>query len=207
MNVTIDDTSSLIAYSANNTWRPSTVPCTTCLAPSDRLAYAGTWHDGTHIIPTADGDDTQTTAENPGQSGKPGQNGNGGDGDGGKGGGGGGDDDGGDGGKGSNDEEDSDEGDDDDKKGDTDDNDDKKGGKGSRQRRGLKGNSGRRFKRQNTASNPFFTPSLDSDDSGFVDKPVTVQFNFTGTSCWLLSISQLSGHASASSTEKQGRAA
>lgn len=33
------------------------MPCQTCLAPNRTLAYAGTWHDGTHIIPTVDSDD------------------------------------------------------------------------------------------------------------------------------------------------------
>jgi hypothetical protein len=61
VNITIDDTSSLIAYSANNTWRSSAVACSTCLAPDIQLAYAGSWHDGTHIIPTTDADDLGDT--------------------------------------------------------------------------------------------------------------------------------------------------
>lgn len=69
VNITIDDTSTLIAYSANNTWRPSTVNCSSCLDPDTRLAYAGTWHDGTHIIPTQDADDLDTEDADKGQGG------------------------------------------------------------------------------------------------------------------------------------------
>lgn len=57
VNVTTDDTSSLIAYSPPDSWRSSSEACKTCLEPDKRLAYAWTWHDGTHIIPTRDADD------------------------------------------------------------------------------------------------------------------------------------------------------
>ena len=65
VNVTIDDTSSLIAYSPPDSWRSSSEACKTCLEPDKRLAYAWTWHDGTHIIPTVDGDDLPNNAVSP----------------------------------------------------------------------------------------------------------------------------------------------
>lgn len=177
--MTIDDTSSLISYSGNSTWRPSSVTCATCLQPGGNLAYAGTWHDGTHIIPTLDSDDfgssstsgvstsAASTSAAPPSSTSQVAAAKGGD--------------------------DDDASDDDDDKGDDDDGKSGKGkGKGSRRRRGLQGTrSGTMLRRQDTAvSNPFFVPNLDSDDPGFVDKSVTVQFNFTGTSFLKLPISQ-----------------
>lgn len=57
VNFTIDDTSSLIAYTPVKSWRSSTVTCDSCLQPDAQLAYAETWHDGTHAIPTTDADD------------------------------------------------------------------------------------------------------------------------------------------------------
>ncbi|KIP05697.1 hypothetical protein PHLGIDRAFT_128722 [Phlebiopsis gigantea 11061_1 CR5-6] len=167
--MTIDDTSSLISYSGNNTWRPSSVACATCLEPGANLVYAGTWHDGTHIVPTLDGDDfgaAPTSAAAPSATSQPaaGQ---------------GGDDD-----EAAGDDDDDDKGDDDDKKSG------KGKGKGGKRRRGLQGfRSAAKLKRQDTAvSNPFFVPSLDSDDPGFVDKSVTVQFNFTGSAIYLFAI-------------------
>ena len=65
VNVTIDDTSSLIAYSPPDSWRSSSEACKTCLEPDKRLAYAWTWHDGTHIIPTVDADDLPNNAVSP----------------------------------------------------------------------------------------------------------------------------------------------
>ncbi|CDO68072.1 hypothetical protein BN946_scf184788.g3 [Trametes cinnabarina] len=57
LNVTIDDTSSLIVYTPASSWHASSVPCSDCLSPNPQDAYKGTWHDGTHIIPTVDADD------------------------------------------------------------------------------------------------------------------------------------------------------
>ncbi|EKM52831.1 uncharacterized protein PHACADRAFT_261484 [Phanerochaete carnosa HHB-10118-sp] len=161
-NVTIDDTSSLITYSANDTWRPSTVPCDTCLDPDNSLAYAGTWHDGTHIIPTVDNDDVDDTDQQSGKSGNGGGK-QGGDGD-----------------------QDGDGG------GDGDSGDNGKGGKDGQHRRGMQDVGVPRFKRQESiVSNPFFTPNLDSDDPGFVDKSVTVEFNFTGSAIYVFAIMPL----------------
>lgn len=64
VNFTIDDTSSLIVYTPVNSWRSSTATCDSCLLPDAQLAYAGTWHDGTHIIPTTDADDLSEDAQN-----------------------------------------------------------------------------------------------------------------------------------------------
>lgn len=169
-NISIDDTSSLIIYSSNNTWRPSTVACATCLTPDVRIAYAGTWHDGTHIIPTIDDDDLQTTSTTGTPPPPKLQKGKDNDKDSGKG-------------------DDGDDGDDKDDK----DNDDKggmgKGKGGGNSRRSLRFASRQRaFRRQNAqVSNPFFTPTLDGDDPGFVDTQVTVQFSFNGTSCFKVS--------------------
>lgn len=154
VNITIDDTSSLILYSTNNTWRPSKVACQTCLAPDPKFAYAGTWHDGTHIIPTLDDDDINTADDQASKQG--------------------------DSGAGRSDADGSGDGGSDNNKGNG-------GGKWTfrRRRRDSKGVRGvEKFRRQDTViSNPFFTPKLDSDDPGFFDRPVTVEFNFTGTSC------------------------
>ncbi|RPD76899.1 hypothetical protein L226DRAFT_354197 [Lentinus tigrinus ALCF2SS1-7] len=57
VNITVDDTSSSLVYSPASSWHASTVPCSTCLAPNTSIAFKGTWHDGTHIIPTVDSDD------------------------------------------------------------------------------------------------------------------------------------------------------
>lgn len=157
MNITIDDTSPSIVYSPSSAWHTSSVPCSNCLAPDAQIAFDGTWHDGTHIIPTVDADDlpqsmtstikTSAPTSAPGVTSVKNTEGN----------------------------------DDDD-----DDEDDEKKQKG-------KGNAKTRrsfrpvLRRQGTTSNdsndnPFFTPKLDSDDPGFVDQPVTAQFNFTGGS-------------------------
>lgn len=56
-NVTLDDTNLFITYSPSTSWHASTVSCSSCLAPDTAFAHAGTWHDGTHIVPTTDEDD------------------------------------------------------------------------------------------------------------------------------------------------------
>ncbi|KAI8992822.1 hypothetical protein BD414DRAFT_482320 [Trametes punicea] len=66
MNVTVDDTSSLIVYSPASAWHASSIPCATCLAPNPEDAFQGTWHDGTHIIPTADADDEKQPSQTSG---------------------------------------------------------------------------------------------------------------------------------------------
>ena len=63
VNITIDDISSALVYSPASSWHASTVPCSSCLAPSVSIAFKGTWHDGTHIIPTVDADDVPNTSE------------------------------------------------------------------------------------------------------------------------------------------------
>ena len=37
--------------------------CDTCLSPPSTSAHGGTWHDGTHIIPTLDEDDEGTVGD------------------------------------------------------------------------------------------------------------------------------------------------
>ncbi|KAH8114827.1 hypothetical protein DFH11DRAFT_128047 [Phellopilus nigrolimitatus] len=65
-NVTLDDTDMYIIYSPATSWHASTVPCTSCLAPDTGTAHDGTWHDGTHVIPTADEDDEPTVGDTDG---------------------------------------------------------------------------------------------------------------------------------------------
>ena len=178
-NVTVDDTSTQIVYTPASSWHASTVPCSGCLSPSMSLAFQGTWHDGTHIIPTSDGDDFPTSTSTSAQPSQTSTS----------------DDDKGDDddddndsdvstqtalkdtddGKDSNDGEDSDDEKDGDKK-------DEDGRKGRHRRRGLAGRRAtrREIRRSDPTTNPFFTPNFDSDDAGFVDQPVTAQFNFTG---------------------------
>lgn len=57
VNVTIDDVDPSIIYSPASSWHASTVPCSDCLQPPTSSAFNQTWHDGMHIIPTADEDD------------------------------------------------------------------------------------------------------------------------------------------------------
>ena len=155
--MTVDDSSSEIVYSPAGSWHSSTNPCSTCLAPSVDLAFQGTWHDGTHVIPTVDADDLTTGNDPQSTTAVASQNAN------------------------TNDDDD----DDDDKNNNrhgTGGGNDKNKGKGKRERRfsRWRNKRGRWFRRQDPNSNPFFIPKLDSDDDGFVDTPVFAQFNFTG---------------------------
>ncbi|KAI0350950.1 hypothetical protein OH77DRAFT_1430351 [Trametes cingulata] len=171
VNITVDDSSSLIAYSPASAWHASTVPCSTCLAPNTSIAYQGTWHDGTHIIPTIDEDDLPTTTTpQPSPSG-------------------------------SNvvvndDHKDADDGPDLD---DEEEGEDKGKGKGKDKDDG--GHAKRRsealgavglMRRQDPSgdpnNNPFFTPHFDSDDAGFVDQPVSAQFNFSGSAIYVYAL-------------------
>lgn len=169
VNITVDDTSSEILYTPAESWHASTIPCSNCLSPGQDLAFQGTWHDGTHIIPTVDGDDINNqeglgsltsslvpSAALPSPSNtNEGKHGDG-------------DDDGGDG---------------DEKKGDDRDTD-KHQSKRKLQRREAVALRKRwpSPSRSDLEENPFLTPNLDSDDAGFVDNPVMAQFNFTGPS-------------------------
>lgn len=156
VNITIDDTSTSIVYTPSSSWHASSVPCSTCLAPPSSIAFKGTWHHGTHIIPTVDADDlpTDTSALEPGNL-RPGEDGS------------------------HSDEEDESGSESDGES------EDGHGGSKTRQRSVsvTARVSHRRNQSPNNdpISNPFFTPHLDSDDEGFEDQPVSAQFNFTGT--------------------------
>lgn len=169
VNVTVDDTSSLIVYSPASSWHASSVPCSTCLAPSSSIALQGTWHDGTHIIPTVDADDLPNNAVSPSPTPSPSA---GGDGDKGK--------------KKGGDDDDKKDGDDSDSDDDESDGGNGKRDLGGRHRWRRRRRRPRFLPRQDSSSdassNPFFTPNLDSDDAGFVDTPVSAQLSFTGTS-------------------------
>lgn len=171
-NVTLDDTNLFITYSPSTSWHANTVACSSCLAPDPALAHSGTWHDGTHIVPTTDEDDegtggvpdsdgdgngsssstsnsvaaaTSSSSSSPSST----QSVTGGNTD--------------------NDDNDNGEDDDDSHKG-------KGGGK----------NTSRRFRRDD--ENPFEVQSLDSDDPGFQDVPVTASLTFTGTGIYVFAI-------------------
>ncbi|KAI0084360.1 hypothetical protein BDY19DRAFT_997838 [Irpex rosettiformis] len=165
-NFTLDDTSSLITYSPATTWRPSTVACDICLGPDTGLAYAGTWHDGTHIIPTVDADDLPGGVEDHSSSkqGKPSStshafapaqttsNGNSGSGGGG---------------------------------GDGKDKVKRDDGRDFRRRKVTRTTRHMKEQRRDNSSdggNPFFREKMDSDDAGFVDTPVSMAFDFIGAS-------------------------
>ncbi|KAI0742537.1 hypothetical protein C8Q80DRAFT_1108267, partial [Daedaleopsis nitida] len=179
VNITVDDESTSIVYTPASSWHSSSVPCSTCLAPSSSIAFQGTWHDGTHIIPTVDDDDVPQATDThviqpstPATSGSSGKNDAGDDDD--------------------SDEEDSDE--------DTTDHD----GGGKNNRRSITSATRSRSARRqvpstDTSANPFFTPSFDSDDAGFVDHPVFAQFNFTGSAVYVYALTPL-GAAPANST-------
>ena len=169
VNVTVDDTSSLIVYSPASSWHASSVPCSTCLAPSSSIALQGTWHDGTHIIPTVDADDLPNNAVSPSPTPSPSARG---DGDKGK--------------KKGDDDDGKKDGDDSDSDDDESDGGNGKRDLGGRHRWRRRRRRPRFLPRQDSSSdassNPFFTPNLDSDDAGFVDTPVSAQLSFTGTS-------------------------
>ncbi|TBU52584.1 hypothetical protein BD310DRAFT_831897 [Dichomitus squalens] len=194
VNVTLDDASSSIVYSPASAWHESSVPCSTCLAPSPSIAFQGTWHDGTHIIPTEDTDDSPNNANNVVQPTPTPSNAPGGDGDV------------GDGKKG--DTDDGKDGDDVDAKdkdggGDSDKGKGKKGADDGKRRRRHDSAGSHLLRRQNAAndasSNPFFTPNFDSDDAGFVDNPVSAQLNFTGSAIYVYALIPL-GLAQGNST-------
>lgn len=140
VNVTVDDASASILYKPSGSWHSSAVPCSSCLNPAAFSPYDGTWHDGTHIVPTTDDDDTSSSASPtpsthsavltppPSTTPLPTASATG---------------------------------------------DDNGGGGGS-------ANQGKGQGRKRDSDNPFATAKLDSDDPGFVDMPVTAQFNFTG---------------------------
>ena len=65
-NVTMDDTDLFITYSPTTAWHASTVSCDTCLMPLNSTAHGGTWHDGSHVIPTTDEDDEGTVGDSDG---------------------------------------------------------------------------------------------------------------------------------------------
>ncbi|EJD05044.1 uncharacterized protein FOMMEDRAFT_154211 [Fomitiporia mediterranea MF3/22] len=195
-NVTLDDTDLFILYAPATSWHASTVECDTCLAPPSTLAHSGTWHDGTHIVPTTDEDDEGTVGDQDGDgkstsaspqsttstsappppppptasSVQPAQTNAAQDND--------------------DDDHDGDDG-------------DKGGGKGGGS--GKDGDGKRRLRRFNrsvksrwlTASsletkrdgeNPFEVQSSDSDDPGFQDVPVTASLNFTGTAIYIFAV-------------------
>ncbi|KAI9061817.1 hypothetical protein FKP32DRAFT_1594015 [Trametes sanguinea] len=151
VNITVDDSSSLIVYTPASSWHASSVPCFTCLSPDPEDAYQGTWHDGTHIIPTVDADDLPPSRETNTDSGK-----------------------------------DADDGDDNDK--------DKDKGKDAddehrkKRRRTRSGGLRRQDPSNDSTNNPFFTSNFDSDDAGFVDKPVLAAFNFTGSAIFVYAL-------------------
>ncbi|KAI0684554.1 hypothetical protein BC835DRAFT_617879 [Cytidiella melzeri] len=174
VNITVDDTSSLIAYTPATSWQSSTTVCSSCLQPDPALAYAGTWHDGTHIIPTADEDDSPGGTQELSQSTQVSQ-------------------------KSSTRSatptppptQAKGKGDDDDDDGKGDDDDDKKSGNDGHRRRTVRvARDAKLFKRDNSSanSNPFVTEKDDSDDPGFVDQPVVVTFNFTGSAVYLYAL-------------------
>lgn len=171
VNVTVDDADPSILYVPSGSWHSNLVPCSFCLEPDSSLAYQKTFHDGTHIIPTVDGDDlpslsssraprststgnavtssansripTSTTSRTSSQAPRPTTQ---------------------------TTTQDNDHDDDDD--------DDDHGNDGPSHTR-----------RQEEEFNPFATSKFDADDPEFVDQPVFVQYNFTGTPfllapCW-----------------------
>ena len=161
VNFTLDDTSSLIAYSPITSWRSSTTACGNCLAPDTGLAYAGTWHDGTHIIPTVDGDDEPGGSNDLSHSSVGGASSTS---------------------SAQASEKTGDKGDDDDNDGNGDDK--HKGGKGAHRRHLALAVPMKHIRRNdsNDEENPFFTEKEDSDDAGFVDQPVSMSIDFVGAS-------------------------
>ncbi|KAI0370969.1 hypothetical protein BV20DRAFT_228891 [Pilatotrama ljubarskyi] len=172
VNITVDDTSSLIVYTPASAWHASTVPCSTCLAPSPSIAYQGTWHDGTHIIPTVDADDLPPTpAPRPDQ-------------------------------EDNEDADDRDDGDDEGGHKEKDkgsDGDDSGHARSRHEASGAVGLLRRQDPSGDPNNNPFFTPHFDGDDAGFVDQPVSAQLNFSGSAIYVYALIPL-GAAHTNST-------
>ncbi|KAJ8474737.1 hypothetical protein ONZ51_g7014 [Trametes cubensis] len=175
VNVTVDDTSSLIVYTPASSWHASSVPCSSCLAPSPDIAYQGTWHDGTHIIPTVDQDDLPTSGQSAGQD-------NAGE-----------DDD-----DGANENGD---GNGDKHKGEDADDEARKKKRWHAYVSGGHTALRRQAPDSDPTNNPFFTPHFDSDDAGFVDHPVSAEFNFTGSAIFVYALVPLAAvHANSTPT-------
>ncbi|KAL5520444.1 hypothetical protein ACEPAG_9668 [Sanghuangporus baumii] len=191
MNVTLDDTDLYIIYAPAQSWHASTVECDACLSPPSTSAHGGTWHDGTHIIPTVDEDDEGTVGDLDGDgatstsatpvsstvaavtsssSSQSAQTSAASD-------------------VNTNNNDDDDDDDDD----------------GGGDKHGGKGNDGRRKRRLKRSirsakwifltaksnlddENPFEVQSVDSDDPGFQDIPVTATLNFSGQAVYVFAI-------------------
>ncbi|VDC04832.1 unnamed protein product [Peniophora sp. CBMAI 1063] len=226
-NYTMDDMNMTIIYSPSNWWFSSNnvSGCDYCLAPQDHaVAFNGTWHHGLHVLPNVDDDDgspssslsvptstsgssspsrtpSSTDVDDDRSSGKGDSDDNqdADDGD---------DKDADDSDPDSDDRDsdsdsdggrDADDGDDDDKRGSGDKDDSGKGGR----RRFVP----RAFVASTTGvaaavetGNPFTTSRFDSDDPQFVDHPVFVQFNFSGSALYVNCILPLSVPANANMT-------
>ncbi|GLB44279.1 hypothetical protein LshimejAT787_1602090 [Lyophyllum shimeji] len=57
VNVTVDDTDPSIVYQPPESWQASSTTCSMCLDSEVRDAYLGTYHNGTHVVPSVDADD------------------------------------------------------------------------------------------------------------------------------------------------------
>ncbi|KAK7035582.1 valine-trna ligase [Favolaschia claudopus] len=161
VNVTVEDSDPSIAYSPSSAWNSSTVVCSSCNDPPVRLASQETYHKGLHVV-VLDKDDFSSPSALPSSTSPPAHSA-----------------------APSSPPDDDDEDDDDDKDNDHHDKDDdehdndtdtdeKKSGKNRRRRRDA-----------------FRLARLDTDDPGFVDQPVSAQFNFTGTAIYVFCIQPL----------------
>ncbi|KZV70567.1 hypothetical protein PENSPDRAFT_685413 [Peniophora sp. CONT] len=225
-NYTIDDTNMTIIYSPSTWWFASNNAsgCDYCLAPLDHNAASnGTWHHGLHVLPNTDGDDSAPSTSSAASAPTPGPSspsrapttGNdsddrnaGGDSD---------DSDDGDGDGDKDDvdrdadsDSDSSSSDSDDRKGDSD--DDKDGDHDSGDKDDSKKGRNRRATRRSFVASttgvaaavetvsPFTAKKFDSDDPQFVDVPVFVQFNFSGSALYVNCLLPLSVPANVNMT-------
>ncbi|EMD35196.1 hypothetical protein CERSUDRAFT_116666 [Gelatoporia subvermispora B] len=163
VNATVDDTSPSIAYSPTSSWHASSASataCVSCLTLNASIAFDGTWHNGVHIIKTADADDGSGDVPSSSSSSAPQPTASN-----------------------SNGNLDDASGHDDD---DGDSSTDKKGDKDKDKRSFTHRHM--RQRRASPSENPFFTTGDDEDDPGFVDTPVTVEFNFTGSAVYVFAL-------------------
>jgi len=60
VNITVDDTDSLIIYEPTTAWffSGNASGCAVCLTPPSVAAYNNTWHQGLHIPPTPSANNT-----------------------------------------------------------------------------------------------------------------------------------------------------
>ncbi|TFK32955.1 hypothetical protein BDQ12DRAFT_472057 [Crucibulum laeve] len=156
VNVTVDDTAAGLVYLPLEAWRSSSNACVGCLNPSTSTAMNGTFHGATHALPAPDADDIGATDPDASSTKKPASS--------------------------TIKPASSTSAPKATSKPDTD--GDAKGGKDT-DADGDHGGSGSSKGGSGKSRRMLHLERLDANDEGFVDPPVTAQFNFTGTAIYI----------------------